>query len=67
MERWNGSRMGFPTHRILASSLLMRFSSNSRALAFLRSAMNCTSPRMFELLLLDRPRKPEEAEEAMAG
>jgi hypothetical protein len=29
--------------------------------------MNCTSPRMFELLLLDRPRKPEEAEEAMAG
>lgn len=54
-------------HRILASSLLMRFSSSSRALAFLKSAINCTSPRMFELLLLDRPRKPEPVEEDMLG
>jgi len=55
-----------PTHLMLASSLLMRFSSSSRALAFLRSAMNCTNPRMFELLLVDRPRKPP-AVEAIAG
>lgn len=55
------------THRMLASSLLMRFSSSSRALAFLRSAMNCTSPRMLELLLLERPRKPPAAEDAMAN
>lgn len=53
------------THRMLASSLLMRFSSSSRALAFLRSAMNCTSPRMLELLLLERPRKPPAADDAM--
>jgi len=44
----------------------MRFSSSSRALAFLRSAMNCTSPRILELLLLERPRKPPPAEDAMA-
>ena len=43
----------------------MRFSSSSRALAFLKSAMNCTSPRMLELLLLERPRKPPAAEDAM--
>lgn len=43
---------------MFASSLLMRFSSSSRALAFLRSAMNWTRPRMFELLELDLPRKP---------
>lgn len=54
-----------PTHRILANSLLIRFSSSSRARAFLRSAMNWTRPRMFELLLPDRPRKPAAAEEAM--
>lgn len=36
----------------------MRFSSSSRARAFLKSAINWTSPRMFALLLLDRPRKP---------
>jgi hypothetical protein len=51
-------------HRIFASSLLMRFSSSSRALAFLRSAMNCTKPRIFELLLLERPKKPA-ADEAI--
>ena len=50
---------GLPsTYLMLANSLLMRFSSSSRALAFRRSAMNCTNPRMFELLLVDRPRKP---------
>lgn len=43
---------------MLANSLLMRFSSSSRALAFLKSAMNWTRPRMFELLELDLPRKP---------
>ena len=43
---------------MFANSLLMRFSSSSRARAFLRSAMNWTSPRMLELLLLERPRKP---------
>lgn len=53
-------------YRIFASSLLMRFSSSSRALAFLRSAINCTRPRMFALLLLERPRKPPAAEEAIA-
>ncbi len=51
---------------MLACSLLMRFSSSSRALAFLRSAINWTSPRMFELLLLDRPRKPAVAEAILA-
>lgn len=43
---------------MLANSLLIRFSSSSLALAFLKSAMNCTRPRMFELLLVERPRKP---------
>lgn len=37
------------TNRIFASSLFILFSSSSLALAFLRSAMNCTNPRMFEL------------------
>lgn len=46
------------SYRMLANSLLMRFSSSSRALAFLKSAMNWTRPRMFELLLLERPRNP---------
>ena len=41
----------------------MRFSSSSRARALRRSAMNWTSPRMFVLLLLDRPRKPEVPED----
>ena len=46
------------TNLMFASSLLILFSSSSLALAFLRSAMNCTRPRMFELLLeLPRPRK----------
>jgi hypothetical protein len=27
--------------------------------------MNCTKPRMFELLLLERPRKPVGPEDAM--
>ena len=53
------------SYRMLASSLLMRFSSSSRARAFLMSAMNWTRPRMLELLLLDRPRKPVVPEEAM--
>lgn len=29
--------------------------------------MNCTRPRMFELLLVERPRKPEVVEDAMLG
>lgn len=44
---------------MFASSLFILFSSSSLALAFRRSAMNWTRPRMFELVLLtDRPRKP---------
>lgn len=50
---------------MLASSLLMRFSSSSRARAFLKSAMNCTSPRILELLELERPRKPAAADDMM--
>lgn len=53
-----GSPIVCASYRMLANSLLMRFSSNSRALAFLKSAMNWTRPRMLELLELDRPRKP---------
>ncbi len=53
------------SYRMLASSLLILFSSNSRALAFRRSAMNCTSPRMLELLLVERPRKPPPVEDDM--
>lgn len=56
---------GHGPYRMFANSLLMRFSSSSRALAFLRSAMNWTRPRMFELLELDLPRKP--AVEDMVG
>jgi hypothetical protein len=48
------------TYLMLASSLLILFSSSSLALAFLRSEMNCTSPRMLALLL-DRPKKPDPA------
>lgn len=55
------------TYRILANSLLMRFSSSSRALAFLKSAMNWTRPRMLELLLLERPRKPPPEEDILSG
>lgn len=51
---------------MLASSLLILFSSSSLALAFLRSAINCTNPRMLELLLVERPRKPL-AEDDMAA
>lgn len=57
---------GGMSHRIFASSLLMRFSSNSRALAFLKSAMNCTSPRMFELFELERPRNPAAVDDMLA-
>lgn len=32
------------THRMFANSLFIRFSSSSRARAFLRSAINLTSP-----------------------
>lgn len=50
---------------MFASSLLILFSSNSLALAFLKSAMNWTSPRMFALFP-DEPRlKNPPAEEAM--
>lgn len=34
---------------IFANSLLILFSSSSLALAFRRSAINCTNPRIFEL------------------
>ena len=34
---------------MLASSLFILFSSSSLALAFRRSAINCTNPRIFEL------------------
>ena len=34
---------------MFANSLFILFSSSSLALAFLRSAINCTRPRMFEL------------------
>ncbi len=54
------------SYRMLASSLLILFSSSSRALAFLKSAMNCTKPRILELLLLERPRKPPPVEEAIS-
>ena len=53
---------------MFASSLLILFSSNSLALAFLKSAMNCTSPRMFALFPEDpRLKKPAAAEDAMMG
>lgn len=61
------ARLSLPVslaHLIFANSLLILFSSSSRARAFLRSAINCTRPRMFALLLLERPRKPA-AEEAI--
>lgn len=58
---------GRAPYRILANSLLMRFSSSSRALAFLKSAMNCTRPRMFELLELDLPRKPAAVDDMVGG
>lgn len=51
----------YRAHRMLASSLLILFSSKSRALAFLKSAMNWTSPRIFAVFVPDRPRKPPEA------
>lgn len=51
---------------IFASSLLILFSSNSLARAFLRSAMNCTNPRILALFPEDpRLRKPAAAEEAI--
>ena len=52
------------TNLILANSLLIRFSSSSRALAFRRSAMNCTNPRIVELpLLFPRPKKLDPVED----
>lgn len=54
-------------YRMLASSLLMRFSSSSLARAFLKSAMNWTSPRILELLEVERPRKPAAADDMMGG
>jgi hypothetical protein len=54
------------TNLIFANSLLIRFSSNSLALAFRKSAINCTNPRIFELFPeLPRPRKPAAAEDAI--
>lgn len=54
------------TDLMLASSLLIRFSSSSRALAFRKSAMNCTKPRIVELpLLFPRPKKLDPAEDDM--
>jgi len=51
---------------MFASSLFILFSSSSLALAFLRSAMNCTSPRMFELLFeLPRDKNPDAADPAI--
>ena len=56
------------TNLILASSLLILFSSNSLALAFLKSAINCTNPRMFALFPdVPRLKKPAAAEVAMIG
>ena len=53
---------------MFANSLLILFSSSSLALAFRRSAMNCTNPRMFELFPeLPRLKKPAAADEAMMG
>ena len=58
--------LGQGTNLILANSLLILFSSSSRALAFLRSAINCTNPRIFELFPeLPRPKNPDAAEDAM--
>jgi len=52
------------TNLILANSLLIRFSSNSRALAFRKSAINCTNPRIVELpLLFPRPKKLDPVED----
>ena len=49
---------------MFASSLLILFSSSSLALAFLRSAMNWTSPRILELFPeFPRPRKPPDVDE----
>jgi hypothetical protein len=51
---------------MFASSLLIRFSSNSLARALRKSAINCTNPRMFELFPeLPLLKKFEAAEEAM--
>jgi hypothetical protein len=52
---------------MFANSLLILFSSSSLALAFLRSAINWTKPRMFALFPEDpRLRKPAAAEEAIS-
>jgi hypothetical protein len=52
---------------MFANSLLILFSSNSLALAFLKSAMNWTNPRMFALFP-DEPRlKKPPVDVAMIG
>jgi hypothetical protein len=62
--QWSENRINL----IFANSLLIRFSSNSLALAFRKSAINCTNPRIFELFPeLPRLRKPAAAEDAMLG
>jgi hypothetical protein len=56
------------TDLMFANSLFILFSSNSLALAFLKSAINCTRPRMFELFPeFPRLRKPAAAEDAMVS
>jgi hypothetical protein len=56
------------TDLMFASSLLILFSSRSLALAFLRSAMNWTSPRIFELFpVVPRPKKFTAVEALMSA
>jgi hypothetical protein len=53
---------------MFANSLLILFSSNSLALAFLKSAMNCTKPRMLDPFPeFPRLRKPAAAEDAIVS
>lgn len=56
---------GWGANRIFASSLLILFSSNSLALAFLKSAMKDTKPRMLPLFELPLPKNPVADEDAM--
>jgi hypothetical protein len=51
---------------MFANSLFILFSSNSLALAFLKSAINCTRPRMFEPFP-EFPRLRKPAEDAMVS
>jgi hypothetical protein len=60
------NQTGHRTNLMFASSLLILFSSSSLALAFLRSAMNCTRPRILELFPeFPRLRKPPDVDELM--